>query len=118
TGADGRVSLAAASEALGPPATGRLVVHTPGDARRAEAQTEVLVVRYRPILLDLDASPTTVRTGETVSLRGRLHDRSGPLPRRAVGLFDGEAHLATVLTDDDGRFARALEVERDAGTLA
>jgi len=43
-----------------------------------------------------------------------LADRSGPLDRRAVGLFVRDVHLGTVLTDASGRFEDALEIAPDA----
>ncbi len=115
TDARGAARLALASRALGPPAAGRLVVRTPGDARRARAQTEVPVVRYRTTGIAMSAAPRRVTRGERVEIEGRLFDSQGPLARRAVGVFADELHLATVLTDDDGRFAPALELDGEGG---
>ncbi|MCZ7678464.1 MAG: carboxypeptidase-like regulatory domain-containing protein [Sandaracinaceae bacterium] len=111
TDARGAARLSLASRALGPPAAGRLVVRTAGDARRARAQTEVPVVRFRTTSIAMSAAPRRVTRGERVEIEGRLFDSQGPLARRAVGVFADEIHLATVLTDDDGRFAPALELE-------
>jgi hypothetical protein len=113
TGPDGTVTLVIESAALGAPATGRLVVATPGDARRGRAQTEVLVVRYRPTHLTLEASPRRARAGEPIRVEVELEDSAGPLGREAVGLFAGERHLETVLTDERGRIVRELSLEAE-----
>ena len=115
TGADGSCTLTIESASLGAPATGRLVVHTPGDARRAAAQTEVLVVRYRPTRLTLDASPRRARADEPVHVEVELSDSAGPLGREAVGLFAGEDHLETVLTDERGRIERDVSLGAEDG---
>lgn len=111
TDAHGAARLSLASDALGPPAAGRLIVRTLGDARRARAQTEVPIVRFRATQLALDAAPLRVARGDSVEVNGQLFDSRGPIARRAVGLFADDAHLATVLTDDEGRFARTLEID-------
>lgn len=115
TDAGGRARFVIESARLGPPAAGRLVAHTSGDGRRAEAQTEVPVVRYRQPALSLDASTTHARAGETIALSGKLQDSAGPLARRAVGLFAGDEHLETVLTDDAGRFSRTFPLDSKDG---
>ncbi|HJL19188.1 MAG TPA: carboxypeptidase-like regulatory domain-containing protein [Sandaracinaceae bacterium LLY-WYZ-13_1] len=117
TGPDGTVVLSVRSEALGPPAAGRLKVHTEGDARRARAQTEVLVVRFRPTRLELSATPERIRAGEPLELTGRLSDSAGPIARKAVGLYAGDEHLATVLTGDDGRWRREIRLEGPDGPV-
>ncbi|HEY8431279.1 MAG TPA: carboxypeptidase regulatory-like domain-containing protein, partial [Sandaracinaceae bacterium] len=117
TDARGTARIAIASETLGPPAAGRLVVRTPGDARRARAQTEVPIVRFRTTHLELEAAAERIVRGERVSVSGRLFDSQGPIPRRAVGLFADGAHVATLLTDDEGRFARELELDADDGVV-
>lgn len=117
TGDDDALVLEIRSAALGGPAAGRLVVRTPGDAERAPAQTEVLVVRYRPITLTLEASPSRVQAGQPVRLTGRLETSERPLARKAVGLFAGDRHLETVLTDAEGRFSRELVLDENEGTV-
>ncbi len=111
TDEDGAVVFVVPSDALGPPAAGRLVVRTPGDELRAAAQTEVLVVRLRPTHLTLTATPSTIASGQTVQIAGRLSTSERPLARKAVGIFLDETHLVTLLTDDDGRFARDLTID-------
>ncbi|MEQ8454660.1 MAG: carboxypeptidase regulatory-like domain-containing protein [Sandaracinaceae bacterium] len=123
TGADGTAVLRVRSERLGPPAADRLIVATDGDERRARAQTEVLVVRYRDATLSLEATPSRLEPGAALRMEGRLYDRAGPLPRRAVGLFAERRHeppllLDTVLTDREGRFAREVTLgEGSSGTV-
>ncbi len=110
TDGSGRATFTIASETLGPPAAGRLIVRTGGDARRSAAQTEVPIVRYRPTQISLRASTDRAGEGEAeIRLSGEIFDTSGPLPRKAVGLFAGEEHLATVLSDDRGRFVRTVD---------
>lgn len=110
TNTEGRARFSISSAALGPPAAGRMIVHTRGDARRAEAQTEVPIVRFRPIALTLRASAVRIRERDEITLAGTLSTSEAPLARRAVGLFAGDAHLETVLTDEEGRFSRKLEL--------
>lgn len=117
TNAEGVARFVVSSDALGPPAAGRLVVRTAGDARRAAAQTEVLVVRFRSTTLTLAGEPEHVTAGGSVRVEGRLATSAGPLPRKAIGIFAGEEHLATVLTDDEGRFSRELELRADEGPV-
>lgn len=105
TDASGHARFAVASRALGGPGAGRLVVRSQPDARRAGAQTEVPVVRFRATSLELTASVREGKRADPVHLAGRLSDRGGPLDRKAVGIYAGGKHLATVLTDGDGRFA-------------
>ncbi len=118
TGEDAAVTLEVESRALGGPAAGRLVVRTPGDAERAPAQTEVLVVRFRPTALTLDVAPRRVEGGRPVRVEGRLATSERPLARKAIGLFAGERHLETVLTDAEGRFAREVVLEENDATVA
>jgi len=118
TGDDGTVVLEVESARLGPPAAGRLVVTSERDDRRSRAQTEVMVVRFRAASLTLDATPTHLELGAPLRIEGRLTDSGGALPRRAVGLFAGDRHLDTVLTDAEGRFARELQLDGLSGTVA
>lgn len=117
TGADGSVLLTLRSEALGPPAAGRLVVHTPGDERRARAQTEVLVVRFRSTALTLSSSAGRIEAGDPLLVEGELRTSDAPLARKAIGIFAGEVHLETVLTDADGHFSRTIELAENEGDV-
>jgi hypothetical protein len=116
TDSGGTVRLTVSSTLLGDPAAGRLLVRTPGDERRAAAQTEVPVVRFRPSRIEIATSAQRVDVGEPLTLSGRLFDSAGALPRRAVGLFAGDRHLETVLTDDLGRFSRTVELSTEGLT--
>ena len=110
TDASARAAFRGRSDQLGPPAAGRLIVRTAGDARRAAAQTEAPVIRFRPSHLTLHADRGAIREGEILRVEGRLSDSTGPMPRRAIGLFANDQHLETVLSDARGRFARELEL--------
>jgi len=125
----GRLAIVIPSEMLGPPGAGRIKARSRPDTRRAEAQTEVPIVRYRATVLELSASRSEARPGDDVRLTGTLSDATGPIEGRAVGLFAQEGigggpagtadeHLATVLTDRDGRFVTDVGVDaRHEGTL-
>lgn len=115
TASDGRARFVVESARLGPPGAGRLIARTRGDRRRSAAQAEVPIIRYRQPSLTLEIPDRRVQAGETIFLAGRLQDKSGPLARRAVGLFAGDEHLETVLTDDAGRFARTIALEPESG---
>jgi hypothetical protein len=104
TDAASRHTFQLRSADLGPPSAGRLVVRTAGDARRARAQTELPVVRFRSSALTMEAGVDEGR----IRVAGQLADSQGPLPRRAVGIFVDGSHRDTVLTDDGGRFLRRL----------
>jgi hypothetical protein len=97
------------SAELGPPAAGRLVVRTRGDASRAEAQSELPVVRFRPTFATLVLSGGTLAPGSTIEASGMLTDGVGPLEREAISIVAEGRVVTTVLTGDDGRFVAALD---------
>lgn len=106
TDSAGRARFVVPSEVLGAAGAGRLEARTAGDDTRNPARTEVPVVRERRSRLTLEARPDD----EGVVLEGTLRDAAGPLPGRAVGTFaEGGRHLATVLTDEKGRFRHRLD---------
>jgi len=111
TGASGSVLFEVPGERLGPPGPGRIKARSEPDARRAEAQTEVPVVRFRRTSVTLAVSHAEARSGDRVRLSGQLADAAGPIAGAAVGIFDGEDHLRTMLTDTDGRFEWTLEID-------
>jgi hypothetical protein len=114
TDAEGRARFVVRSAQLGPPAAGRLIARGAADALRADAQTEVPIVRVSPTRVDLRLDDASVRLGEQLRGRGRLIDHAGrALPREAVGLFDRGQHLATVLTGEDGTFEVRAEANRE-----
>jgi len=111
TDARGLARLHVPARALGGPGAGRLVVRSHADARRAQAQTEVPVVRYRATRVSLSASVRQGTPGDAVVLRGRLSDSAGPLDRKAIGIFVAGAHHATVLSRSDGTFSVPTELD-------
>ncbi len=114
TDPEGRLRFVVRSDQLGPPAAGRLVARGAADALRADAQTEVPVVRVSPTRLILALAHSRVQVGEQLRAHGRLTDHAGrPLPREAVGLFDRSEHLATVLTDESGAFDVRVEATHE-----
>lgn len=112
TDAEGRLELDVRSEAIGGPGAGRLALRTDGDTTRAPGRTEIPIVRTRASTIDLDA-PERVAVGASARLGGRLHDVSGPLPERAIGIFANGEHRGSVLTRADGTFEWTLDVTRD-----
>lgn len=113
----GHVRFVVASADLGPPGAGRIRALSSSDEERAEAMTEIPVVRFRATRLTLGASTDEVFDGDRLRLDGQLTDSHGPLDERAVGLYAGDEHLATLLTDGDGRFGHELEiVDQPEGT--
>ncbi len=105
TDATGRVRFDLRSSDLGAPGAGRLKARSRPDALRSEAQTEVPIVRLRATSITLQAARGYAQPGEGIRLSGELRDSSGPIEGAAVGVFAGEEHLATVLTDSAGAFA-------------
>lgn len=102
--ADGDLSFTLDSSGLGAEGPGRIKARTRGDARRADAQTEIPIVRFRATTITLDAEVREVEAGDELTLEGSLVTSSGPLREAAIGIFDERAHRATVLTDDAGRY--------------
>jgi hypothetical protein len=112
----GRLLTRVPSTSLGPAAAGRLVVRSEGDDTRSPAQTEVPIVRFRATSIRwLDAS-SELRAG--TSLRGRLETATGPLERRAVGVFVDGRHVATRLTGPDGELVVPLDPAMATGPEA
>jgi hypothetical protein len=109
TDADGVLLVAIDSAALGPPAAGRIVVRTPGDSGRAEAQSELPIVRFRATRTTLTLSTTTLSPGAAVEARGTLDDGVAPIEREAISLVGAGRVLTTVLTDDRGTFTARLD---------
>jgi hypothetical protein len=107
--ADGVLRVAIASDRLGPPAAGRLVVRTHGDATRAEAQSELPIVRFRATHVSLALDRDVLGAGDELVLSGTLTDGVRPLERDAISLVSGDHVLATVLTDDAGAFRTTLD---------
>ncbi|MEM9196184.1 MAG: carboxypeptidase-like regulatory domain-containing protein, partial [Myxococcota bacterium] len=110
TGEDERVVFEVASDALGPPGAGRLKFRSLEDLRRAASLTEVPIVRYRPTTLTLGLDRVRIEVEEPVHGRGQLASSGGPIEGRAVGIYEGEEHLGTVLTDQNGEYAVSFSI--------
>jgi hypothetical protein len=107
---------------MGAPGAGLVRIESLRDDRRAEAQTEARVVRRRAVFLDLAAVASEIEAGQPARLHGQAYTRGGDrqrAPRGAVpvGLYLGDRHLATVMTDELGRFATELWVDVEQGPL-
>ncbi len=113
TDIDGRAAFLVPSSDLGPAGAGRIKVHSGADDHRAEALTEVPVIRFRATQLTLAANTFQVAPSEPVTFEGTLSTTVGPVSGRAIGLFDGEEHLTTVLTDREGRFQSQTPISGD-----
>ena len=112
TGSDGRVTLVVQSARLGEPGVGELVAIAAGDRERSGARVVKPVLRSRATQIalraELDAPLRRVR------VQAELTTRAGALPQRAIGLFLDGAHLATILTDQQGVASRAFERDSPA----
>lgn len=102
---------------MGAPGAGLVRIESLRDERRAEAQTEARVVRRRAVFLALRPNATELEAGQPVALRGIASTRVAARAFVPVGLFAGERHLATVLTDERGEFAAELWLETEQGPL-
>ena len=113
TDGEGDFQGALAASTLGPPGAGRLRARSAGDARRADAQVELPVIRTRRISLTLTLQPRKVEEDGEIRLTGRLFDSAGGLGRRAVGIFGAGAHWGSRLTDEVGNYDLRLPVPAD-----
>jgi hypothetical protein len=113
----GHLRVRIATERLGPAGAGLVRIESLRDDRRAEAQTEARVVRKRAVFVDLRASEGALEAGQPAPVRGRVYTRVGPRPAVPVGLFAGDRHLATVLTDSRGDFRAELWIETERGPI-
>lgn len=115
---DGALSFTLQSSSLGAEGPGRIKARARGDARRSDAQTEVPIVRYRATSLSLSAAQPNVEVGDDIAVSGLLATSQGPLREAAIGIFRGDTHRATVLTDDAGQYQwRGVASEDDAPQL-
>jgi hypothetical protein len=110
TNASGQLERTIATTSLSPPGPHALVVRSAGDATRGAAQLEQTVIGYLRTNLSLQAEASD----EQVVLLGTLFTARGPQPRKAVGLFVEGQHLATVLTDERGRFSHTVKASPTA----
>ncbi|MDB4977439.1 MAG: hypothetical protein JWN48_5780 [Myxococcaceae bacterium] len=122
TDKSGHLRVRVPTSRMGPPGAGLVRIESLRDPLRAEAQTEARVVRKRAVYVDLRVSAKEIEAGQPAQLGGRAYTHAGPTgsePRVAipVGLFLGERHLATVMTNDKGEFASELWVDVEQGPL-
>lgn len=112
TNASGVVEFRLRTRDLGAASAGRIVAHSTADARRAEAQTEVPILRITRTTTTLHANSESARPGDTIALQGAVKDGDGAgLPRAAVSIYEGERHLTSTLTDENGNYATTLTLE-------
>jgi hypothetical protein len=122
TDKSGHLRVRVPTSRMGPPGAGLVRIESLRDERRAEAQTEARVVRKRAVFLELAVQATDIEAGQPAQLSGRAFTHAGPThdePRVAipVGLFLGDRHLATVMTNERGEFASELWVDVEQGPL-
>ncbi|MEX0973267.1 MAG: hypothetical protein WDZ46_08450 [Solirubrobacterales bacterium] len=109
--------------ALRPGPSRRITVVYRGDANLAAARRPALALRVRGAAT-LSVTPRTVRTGQSVRLRGRVRDRGAPLPRRgklvAIQYYENEARLwrpvLVTRSDHSGRFRARYRFRYITGT--
>ena len=88
------------SDQLGEPSAGSFELRSEGDAERAAARAVLPIVRFRHTALVLRIE----RDGGEVTLLGALRAGGRGVSGKAIGLFDGNRHVATVLSDRAGEF--------------
>lgn len=118
----GHLRVRVPTSRMGAPGAGLVRIESLRDERRAEAQTEARVVRKRAVFLDLAAAAPELEAGQPARLHGQAYTRTADKQRAArgaipVGLFLGERHLATVMTDERGQFTSELWVDVEQGPL-
>ena len=106
TDAGGKLELQIASTRLGAPGLGELIARSTGDAQRSAARSGKPILRTRATHTSLTAKLS--QAAPRLELEVELKTRAGPVADRAVGVFAGDKHLVTLLTDSSGRAARAL----------
>ncbi|MFT3922553.1 MAG: carboxypeptidase-like regulatory domain-containing protein [Myxococcales bacterium] len=118
TGPDGRLSLRISPDSAGSPGPGLLRLESARDDRRAEAQTEARVVRRRAVFIEMRPDGEHFEAGSLLRVRGHVRTRVGPRDGVPVGLYAGESHLETVLTNTQGDFVAELWIDAAPGELA
>ncbi len=101
----------------------RITVAFPGDTGLDAARRPALALRVRGAAT-LSVAPHSLRTGQSVLLRGRVRDRGAPLPRRgklvAIQYYENEARLwrpvLVTRSDHSGRFRARYRFRYIAGT--
>ncbi len=117
TGPDGRLTLRVVPAAAGAPGPGLLRLESARDERRAEAQTEARVVRRRAVYIEMRALGDHFEAGNHVRVAGKVSTQVGPRMNVPIGLFAGERHLETVLSNASGEFEAELWIDAPKGPL-
>jgi hypothetical protein len=106
TDASGLARIELTSAQLGSPGLGKLSARTQGDDARSSATAELAIVRWIATSLTLELK----QQGEGGLLaHGTLHAGSLPVARATISIFDADQrHVASLVTDVQGRFAGAL----------
>lgn len=112
----GVLQLTLRTSELGEPAVTRLTIRSESDEHRADAQIEVPIVRFRETSLTLRSSASEVELGSVIHLDGQLTTSVGGLDRKAIGLWAGELHLVTILTDERGEYHAGIDT-RELGAF-
>jgi hypothetical protein len=101
----------------------RITVVYAGERGLAAARRPALALRVRGAAT-LSAAPSTLRTGQSVRLWGRVLDRGAPLPRRgklmAIQYYEAAAHrwrpVLVTRSDHSGRFSARYRFRYVTGT--
>jgi hypothetical protein len=117
TDSEGRLKLNIPTGALGSPGAGLLRIESLRDDRRAEAQTEARVVRKRAVFVKIAPHGSDFEAGSALGVSGQVRTRAAPRANVPVGLFVGERHLETVVTDAQGQFSADLWIDAPEGPL-
>jgi hypothetical protein len=108
TGEDGGLRIQLVSRQLGEPGAGVLEALSAADDERAAGRVALPIVRFRHTVLSLHAE----RESDLTRLHGALHAGAQGLAGKAIGLFDGNRHVTTVLTDRRGSFRYEVAPQR------
>jgi hypothetical protein len=108
---------------LPPGPSRRITVGFPGEPGLADARRAALALRVRGGIV-LSVVPTTLHTGQSVRLAGRVRDRAAPLPRRgklvAIQYYEAEARrwgpVLVTRSDHSGRFHARYRFRYVTGT--
>jgi hypothetical protein len=118
TDSEGRLKLTIPTRTLGSPGAGLLRIESLRDDRRAEAQTEARVVRRRAVFVSIAPKGARFEAGSALGVVGSVRTRATPRAGVPVGLYVGDRHLETVVTDEQGRFEAELWIDAAEGPLA
>jgi hypothetical protein len=114
TDAEGMLRASVPASALGAAGAGKLIAHSQPDALRGAARAEIAVLRWRATRVTLQAQLDAQRG--RVTMQGVLRDSRSTLSGKAIGIFDGGTHIATVLSDSVGHFRHEGAPVADSAT--